>query len=194
MEALVLTLPESIRFTDDELFEFCVANPDLRIERDKSGKLKIMSPTGSLTGHIHFRLYTQVAAWYVENEWRGYLFDATAGFLLPDRSVLVPDLAYVSREKWDALTESQKEKFAPVCPEFVVEIRSKTDLLTDLQQKMKQWMSNGCELAWLIDPVKQQAWVYKKNETDQSIDDFKSVLDGEPVLPGLRVDLSKLIG
>jgi Uma2 family endonuclease len=191
MENLVLTFPQQIKFTDDELFEFCAANADLHIERDVSGNLLIMSPSGGFSANVHFKIYHQFSNWVFSNERLGYGFDASGGFRLPDRSMRAPDAAFVSTGRWDSLNDEQKQGFPPLCPDFVIEVRSTTDSLPQLKQKMIDWIANGCRLAWLIDPIERIAYQYQPDSAPVQVS-FTERLSGMDVLPGFVLELNKL--
>ncbi|MEK6782966.1 MAG: Uma2 family endonuclease [Bacteroidota bacterium] len=192
MDLLTLNIPIEYPMTDDELFAFCAANKELRIERDEFGQLIIMSPAGGITGNLNFKLTSIFGQWVEKNTVLGYGFDSATGFRLGDKSMRSPDVSWVKKEKWEALTLQDQEKFAPICPDFVVELRSKSDSLTELKSKMEKWMKNGCQLGWLIDPSQQKAYVYKPNEVIQEIDGFDKKLSGESLLPDFELDLSRL--
>ncbi len=191
MERLSLIFPPTVQFSDDELFAFCVANAGLEIERDVNGKLLIMSPSGGFSSQVHLKVYHQFANWIFSNESLGYGFDASGGFRLPDRSMRSPDAAFVSKMRWDALSTEEKEKFPPLCPDFVIEVRSQTDSLMQLKAKMGDWLANGCRLAWLIDPIERQAYIYRPAAETENMD-FSCTLSGEDVLPGFVLDLKKI--
>jgi Uma2 family endonuclease len=192
METIVIKLTDNTRFSNDELFEFCVANKDLRIERDKEGNLVIMSPSGSNTSRINFQILGQFFRWTSENETLGIGFDSEGGFLLPDGSMKAADVAWVSMDKWTALTKEDRMRFAPIAPEFIIELKSPSDSLAALMTKMTEWISNGVQLGWLIDPQQQKAFVYRPGKPTETIGSFDSYLDGGNELPGFRLDLSKL--
>src|SRR5579875_2589911 len=153
-----IELPVRIRpsepMSDDDLLRFCANNDVLRIEREANGELTVMSPGGSGTGNANARIAFQLMGW-AEQDGRGLVFDSNAGFRLPDGSMRAPDAAWVSWERWNALSRQQQRGFAPLCPEFVIELRSPTDRLSLLQAKMQDWMRNGAQLAWLVDPERQ---------------------------------------
>ncbi|MBX2967916.1 MAG: Uma2 family endonuclease [Cyclobacteriaceae bacterium] len=193
MESFILKFPQDTQFSDDEFFEFCAANDPLRIERNSKGQIIIMSPSGSKTGNIHFKIIHAFSTWVMENEGSGYGFDSSAGFKLPDQSILAPDAAFVVTQRWESLTEEQQKKFAPLTPDFIIEVRSESDSLSQLKTKMDDWIRNGCHLAWLIDPIEKKAYIYKPDESVTTIDNFKAKLSGESVLPGFELDLSKLL-
>jgi Uma2 family endonuclease len=192
MEPVVLKFPPSAQFTDDELFEFCVANKELRIERDKNGKLIVMSPTGGMSGNWNFKVNSRFGQWVDGNEHLGYGFDSSTGFRLPNKAMRAPDAAWIRKDRWERLTAEQQERFPPLTPDFVIEIRSKSDSLSELKDKMLEWIANGCRLAWLIDPLEQKAYVYTSNGLTQSLNSFDETLSAGEVLPGLQFELSVL--
>lgn len=140
--------PEEL--TDDELYEFCVLNKGLRIERDRGQNIIIMAPVGGNSGFFEKELIFEVESWVRESQ-SGYSFSSSTGFLLPNGAMRSPDACWVSEERWSVLTEQQKQKFPPVVPDFIVEIRSETDALKAVQAKMQEWVKNGVRLAWLLD-------------------------------------------
>ncbi len=192
MESLILKFPPETRFSDEDFFQFCAANDPLRIERNSKGQIVIMSPSGSKTGNIHFKIYSAFTHWYDKHEDMGYIFDSSAGFKLPDQSVLAPDAAFITKARWEGLTDEQQKKFAPLTPDFIIEVRSESDSLPQLKSKMEVWILNGCRLAWLIDPLEKNAYVYKPNAGFRTIDNFGARLSGETVLPGFELELSGL--
>jgi Uma2 family endonuclease len=193
MESFILKFPQDTQFSDDEFFEFCAANDPLRIERNSKGQIIVMSPSGSKTGNIHFKINHAFSTWVMRNEGSGYGFDSSAGFKLPDQSILAPDAAFVVKQRWESLTQEQQKKFAPLTPDFIIEVRSESDSLNQLKTKMDDWIRNGCRLAWLIDPIERKAYIYKPDESITTINSFKAKLSGEGVLPGFELDLSKLL-
>ena len=142
---LVLHLEPAIRLTDEQFFEFCQLNRDLRIERTATGDLQIMSPTGSETGGANFDLIIELGIW-VRKDGTGKGFDSSTGFTLPNKAERSPDAAWVTLERWNALTSEQQEKFAPISPDFVVELRSPSDSLKTLFDKMQEYIDNGVKL------------------------------------------------
>ncbi len=193
MDSFILKFPPDTQFSDDEFFEFCAANDPLRIERNSKGQILIMSPSGSRTGNVHLKIYYAFSTWVMEHEDLGYGFDSSAGFKLPDNSVLAPDAAFITKARWESLTDEQQKKFAPLTPDFIIEVRSESDSLNQLKSKMDDWIRNGCHLAWLIDPVEKRAYIYKPGRPIDTIDTFYATLSGEAVLPGFELDLSKLL-
>ncbi len=187
----ILEFPEHLSFTDDELFAFCQKNPELNIERDKHLNLIIMSPTGSLTGNINSKILIKLGIWNDEMN-SGKVFDSSTGFTLPDRSMRSPDVSWVSNEQWNNLSKDEKMKFAPVCPEFVVEVKSPSDSLKELKDKMTEWIANGVKLAWLIDTEEQNVSIYNHTGLHKVVETLDARLSGGDVLPGFEFDLSLL--
>lgn len=137
--------------TDEEFLKFCIENKSLRIERNSSRQICIMPPATYLSRFYCAEIFIQLTNWNKKYR-RGLVFNSSPGFTLPDRSVLCPRVSWLSSLKWDSLTQGDKDKFAPICPDFVVEVGSKTDDLDPLKEKMSVWIKNGAQLAWLIDP------------------------------------------
>jgi Uma2 family endonuclease len=187
---LVLQLYPAIQLTDDQFFEFCQLNRDFRIERTAKGELLIMSPTGGKTGGRNFRLIQQLANW-VDLDGTGIGFDSSTGFKLPNGADRSPDASWVKLERWNTLTEEQQERFVPLCPDFVVELRSRTDSLQILQDKMQEYIDNGAALGWLIDCKRRRVYIYRPQSEVERLDNPKTV-SGDPVLPGFILDLSKI--
>jgi len=175
--------------TTEQFEKLCHANPDLRLELTSTGELIVMPPTGSKTGMRNSNLNFQLAAW-TEKNGTGVTFDSSTGFTLPNEARLSPDAAWLKRERWDLLSEDEQEGFAPICPDFVVEIRSRSDNLPPLQDKMREYILNGAQLAWLIDPLKRLVYIYRPNK-DVVVVDNPVVVSGEPTLPGFELSMSK---
>ncbi len=193
MESLILKIPKEDSLTDDELFRICTANKQLRIERDELGQLIIMSPTGSFISNKNFILNGLFSQWVESHLDLGFGFDSSGGFILPDRSMRSPDAAWIKKKRWEALSLEAQEKFAPICPDFIVELRSKSDSLSQLKKKMEVWITNGCQLAWLIDPLENKAYIYKPNFPLKELSDFDTKLSGEDLLPGFELDLKRFV-
>lgn len=187
----VFVLKDSItgRMTDEEFLRFCLENPDLRIERNSNLEVIIMSPVTTKSGNHSGEIFRQLSNWAVANR-NGLAFDSSAGFTLPDRSVLSPDASWVSNAKWNKLSDEDKDKFAPVCPEFVIEVRSKTDYVEDLKEKMKVWLKNGCDLGWLVDPRGKSTFIFRPGKPNEEIKGFDGVIRGEGPVSGFELDLS----
>jgi Uma2 family endonuclease len=177
-------LPARLRFerpmTDDELFEFCGRNDMLRIERDTNGELILMSPSGLEGDNLNVEITTELTNW-TRQDGRGKSFGSNAGFTLPDGSMRSPDGAWVSKERWNALVPHERKRFGHVTPEFVIELRSESDGLAELQEKMVAWIANGVELAWLIDPKRKVVEIYRAGEQPEILFDPTSVQGTGPV-------------
>jgi Uma2 family endonuclease len=176
--------------TPEQFEQLCAEYRDLRLELTSTGELIVMPPTGSETGRSNFNLTTQLGVWS-RQEGTGVGFGSNAGFTLPNGAIRSPDASWIKRERWDSLTKQQKEKFAPICPDFVVEIRSPSDSLTQLFLKMFEYVENGALLGWLIDPSKRQVYVYTPNEETMVLENPETV-SGDPLLPGFKLELAEL--
>lgn len=177
---------------DDEFFYFCQQHRDLRIEMDKFGEITIMSPTGSETGGINFDLIADFAIW-VRADGTGKGFDSSTGFILPNGAKRSPDLAWIKLDKWLAIPAEQRKKFAPICPDFVVELRSETDSLKRLQAKMAEYIENGAALGWLIDVQEKKVYVYQPGIAVNALDNPGAV-SGEPLLKGFVLQMKNIFG
>ncbi|MEQ9233491.1 Uma2 family endonuclease [Coleofasciculus sp. E2-BRE-01] len=195
MNIATITLPSriklSIDLTDEQFFDLCQRNRDYRFERTTSGELLIMSPTGSETGNRNIELAYQLQAWSRQNN-LGIAFDSSTGFKLPNGAERSPDVSWIRRERWEALTPKQRKKFAPICPDFVVELRSETDSLKELQEKMREYRDNGAKLGWLIDRKNKRVEIYRSGE-DIEILNSPATLSGEDVLPGFVLNLKGIL-
>lgn len=190
-EPYVLDLSDVIRLSDDDLLRICAANPDLQIEQNAAGQLEIMSPAGLSSSAIAVKVLGAVSAWD-ESRGDGILFDGTGGFRLPNGALRAADVAWLLREKWEAVEPDQRDKFGRVVPDFVVEVRSPSDRLSHLTSKMTEWIENGCRLGWLIDPSEHQIHIYRPSTEPETVD-FDRELSGENVLPGFTFNPKKLI-
>ena len=185
------TLQLTIELTDEQFFQLCQNNRDLRFERTEAGELIIMPPTGSDTGRRCIKIAAQLGNWSSQNN-LGVAFDSSTGFKLPNGADRSPDASWVKREKWEALTPDQQETFAPLCPNFVVELRSPSDSLEKVRSKMQEYMKNGASLGWLLNPKNKQVEVYRLNQ-DVEILENPPTLSGENVLPGFVLSLEQII-
>ncbi|MEG4530923.1 Uma2 family endonuclease [Microcoleus sp. D2_18a_D3] len=182
----------SINLSDEQFFELCQHNRDYQFERTASGELIIMPPTGSETSKRNMDLSYQLQAWSRQNN-LGVAFDSSGGFTLPNGADRSPDASWVKKERWDALTPEQKDSFAPLCPaDFVVELRSRTDSLKKLQEKMQEYIDNGARLGWLIDRQNRRVEIYRPGQ-DVEIIENPATLSGEDVLPGFVLDLAEIM-
>jgi len=191
MDTFVLKDSVTGGMTDEEFLRFCLENKDLRIERNSNLEIIIMSPTTTKSGYSSGEAFAQLSYWN-RKQGNGIVFDSSVGFTLPDRSVLSPDASWVSLKKWNQLSEEDKDKFAPVCPEFVIEVRSKSDYLEDLIRKMNVWIKNGTQLAWLIDPRDEVSYIFRQGKTEEEVKGLNKQLRGEGPVEGFVLDLSLL--
>jgi Uma2 family endonuclease len=181
---------QSIGLTGSQFYRLCQANRDLRLELTAEGELVIMPPTGSKTGWRNSKLNQRLANWAEAND-TGLSFDSSTGFTLPNGAKRSPDAAWVKRERWEGLSEEEQEGFAPLCPDFVAELRSPEDSLSALQRKLGEYMANGASLGWLIDPSNRRIYVYRPQQPVQLLDDPETVT-GDPVLPGFILNLREI--
>lgn len=178
------------QLSDEEFFELCMANPDLNVERDKHKNIIIMSPITMLSGIFENELSFQLTLWNRQYQ-KGIVFSPSTGFTLPDTSILSPDVSWLLIEKWESLADAEKNKFAKVVPDFIGEIRSKSDRLKDLKAKMEDWIANGVQLAWLLDPKNEEAYIYRADGSIDQVKGYDQMLSGEDVLRGFELDLAK---
>ena len=181
---------EPMKFTDDEFWEFCRQNDEMRIEMTKEGDVIIMPPTGADTGDRNAEITMQLRFWAKKDK-TGKTYDSSTGFKLPNGATLSPDASWVRKERLEIFTAKQREKFLPLCPDFVLELRSASDSLKDSQEKMAEYMENGARLGWLIDPKVKKVHVYHQNEKARILDNSKTV-SGEDVLVGFELDLTEI--
>jgi Uma2 family endonuclease len=176
--------------TDDELLRFCAANDGLRVERDANGEILVMTPAGSKTGKKNTDVIIDLGIWNREND-RGIAFESNTGFTLPDGSMLSPDAAWVERRRWEALSDRDQERFAPLCPDFVIELRSPSDNLPELKEKMERWIANGAQLAWLIDPIEQQVSIYRPGQSPE-VHHHPTSVQGTGVMAGFELLMARI--
>ncbi|GAC1399059.1 MAG: Uma2 family endonuclease [Pyrinomonadaceae bacterium] len=175
---------------DEEYVELCRLNPEWRIEMTAEGDIIIMPPTGGTTGNRNFNLVVKFGVWS-EKDGTGKGFDSSTVFRLPNGAKRSPDLSWIRNERWNALSEDEKNSFAPICPDFVVELRSITDSLKTLQAKMREYIENGAQLGWLIDPFERKVYVSRPNAAIEILDDPQSV-SGEPLLKDFTLNLQEI--
>ncbi|OKH37609.1 hypothetical protein NIES2119_12955 [[Phormidium ambiguum] IAM M-71] len=179
-----------LQVSHEQFVELALANRDLQLERTATGELIVMPPTGSETGNKNFDISGQIWLWNRQTK-LGVAFDSSSGFHLPNGADRSPDAAWIRRERWDALTKEQQETFAPICPDFVLELRSKNDNMEPLRAKMREYLENGSSLGWLIDRKNQKVEIYRQNRNVEVLDRPLS-LSGEDVLPGFVLDLTEV--
>jgi Uma2 family endonuclease len=178
------------KITDEVLEQLCRENPEAKLETNAQGQLIVMSPTGSQSGQRNGKLFFQVELWNSQKR-LGVTFDSSTGFKLANGAVRSPDVSWIALARWDALTDRQKRGFAPIDPDFVIELMSPTDELLELQQKMSEYMACGVRLGWLINPDEKQVEIYRQGQNKQLLSSPIS-LSGEDFLPGLTVDLAEI--
>jgi Uma2 family endonuclease len=185
-----LRLRPVVNLTDEQLYEFCRINSDLLIERTGQGELVIMPPTGFETGYRDIKIAAALEAW-AERDGTGVAVGSSTGFLLPNSAMRSPDTAWVRRSRLATLTREQKRKFIPLCPDFVVELRSPTDRLSTVQAKMQEYMENGAQLGWLIDPEERCVYIYQSSGHMECLES-PTTISGGPLLPGFALDLQPI--
>lgn len=190
LSPIVLHWPASMRLIDSQFYEFCRANRDLRIERTAAGDCEIMAPTGGETGWRNSRLITLLSVW-AEQEGSGVVFDSSTGFVLPNGAIRSPDVSWVKKSRLAGLTPEQRQRFLPLCPDFVIELCSPSDSLTMLEDKMQEYMNNGACLGWLIDPEARRVYVFRPNQSKCSLEN-PELLTADDVLPGFAFELKKV--
>jgi len=190
-DLMILQMPPSLKMTEEQFFEFCQINRDLRIETNKFGELLIMSPAGSETGNREFNICLQLGLWS-EEDGTGLAFSSSTGFTLSTGAKKSPDVSWIKLERWNSLSSEEKQKFAPICPDFVVELMSPSDNLKTLQAKMTEYMEEpGIKLGWLIDRTERKVYIYRPEMPTECLENPDAV-SGEPVLPGFVLNMSKV--
>ncbi|EAW33822.1 Uma2 family endonuclease [Lyngbya sp. PCC 8106] len=194
-ETLLLNLPKTLKLyvTPEQFAVLAASNRELQLERTSLGELIVNPPTGWETGERNRSIIGQLDHWYYENGNLGKAFDCSTGFNLLNGAIRSPDAAWISQERWDALTEEQKGTFANICPDFVVELRSSSDTLKSLQEKMQEYINNGARLGWLIDPQNRTVEVYRVGLEVEVLSN-PTELSGEEVLPGFVLNLRRVWG
>jgi Uma2 family endonuclease len=185
-----IAIPQTFKVTHEQFQQIAAVNRDLRLERTATGELIVMPPTGSDTGKHNQDLSGQLWLWNRQTK-VGVVFDSSSGFQLPNGADRSPDASWVKLERWQALTPKEREGFAPLCPDFVVELRSKSDNLEPLREKMREYMANGASLGWLIDRKNRKVEIYRQGREVEVLDN-PSTLSGEDVLPGFVLDLTEV--
>lgn len=189
-----MALPQTVdsalpKMTSDEFWRFCRRHPDLRIERSAEGEVVIMPPTGGETGISNVRIGRYLDEWTENNG--GYAFDSSTLFRLPNGADRSPDAAWVAADRWEALSREDRERPAPLCPDFVIELLSPTDPLSATQAKMEEFRANGARLGWLIDRKARTVSIYRPDHPVETLSNPTS-LSGEPVLPGFVLNLQRI--
>ncbi|MEZ4904954.1 MAG: Uma2 family endonuclease [Spirosomataceae bacterium] len=187
---VLLELPHEM--DDQAFYAFCRRNDQLRLERNPDGTIIIMPNTGGKTGKRNADINFELVLWNREYQ-KGVVFDSSTAFKLPNFAVRSPDAAWISDQRWNSLTEDEQERFPPIAPDFVVELMSTTDVLKKAQEKMLEYIANGVQLAWLIDPSSQIVFIYRADGTISKITDFNVSLSGEELLPQFEFSLKLLL-
>ena len=186
----IITLDPVIEMTDDLFAEFCAMNDDMRIELTAGGLIEIMPPAFGITSSKNSIIATQLGNWTLQDG-NGVSFDSSGGFTLPNSAVRSPDASWVSNARYESLTPEEKNSFTPLCPDFVIELRSNSDRLGVLQTKMEEYLANGARLGWLLDPLQRQAHIYRPGAQPEILDNPDS-MSGDPELPGFTLDLTPI--
>ncbi len=190
----MVSLPSPLRLgldiTDEQFWQLCHQHKDLQFERTAEGELIIMSPTGGLTSDRNSDINFQLRLWN-RNSKLGKVFDSSGGFKLPNGADRSPDAAWVELSRWNSLIRQQQEGFVPLCPDFVVELRSPSDALKTIQNKMQEYLDNGAKLGWLIDPQRQVVEIYRPSQQVEILQSPNTV-SGEDILPGFSLDLAEI--
>jgi Uma2 family endonuclease len=190
MSALTLKLDSILKLTDEQFHRLCQDNPELKLERTATGELVIMSPTGGETGKQNSDLNLELGLWNRQTR-LGVVFDSSTGFKLPNGAERSPDVAWIPQDRWDALTPSQRQRFLPLCPDFLIELLSPSDTWEAGGAKMQEYQDNGSRLGWLIEPASRRVAIYR---TGQPVEVLESptMLSGEAVLPGFVLNLQAI--
>ena len=188
---IILQMPDNLQMTDEQFYQFCQVNRDYRIERNQLGEISILAPTGGETGNRNFNLAGQMYVWS-ETDGTGICFDSSTGFKLSTGAQRSPDVSWIKLERWNRLTPKQQKEFPPICPDFVIELRSASDNLQPLKDKMQEYMrEEGIQLAWLIDRQNRQVYIYRPGKDAECLDNPETVR-GESVLPGFVLHMAKV--
>jgi len=191
-----IDLPVRLSFerpmTDDELLRFCAANEPMRVERSPKGEILVMTPAGFNTSRMNQRIGRLLDEW-AETDGRGATTDSNGGYTLPDGSMLTPDAAWVALQRVEPLSAEARERFPPLSPDFVIQLRSPSDRLPELQAKMQQWIANGVQLGWLVDPKRKVVEIYRPGEQPAIHQDPTSVQGTGPVA-GFELVMARVWG
>ncbi|HEY9812145.1 MAG TPA: Uma2 family endonuclease [Candidatus Sericytochromatia bacterium] len=190
MTAITLNLDPIINLTSEQFYQLCQANPDLKLERNTNGELIVMPPTGGETGKRNSKINLQLGIWN-EGTQLGEVFDSSTGFTLPNKADRSPDAAWVEKSRWEALTAEDREKFIPLCPDFVIELISPNDSLKKTQEKMQEYIQNGCRLGLLINLKNRQVEIYRPDQEVEVLN-APSSISCEDVLPGFVLNMQPI--
>ncbi len=187
MNTVVLNMEPIAHLTDEQFYQLCIANRDLSLEMNAAGELVIMSPVGGESGNQEAGIITDLEIWNRQAK-NGKVFSSSTIFILPNGAKRSPDAAWVKLERWEALTSEQRKKFPPLVPDFAIELRSETDRLKPIQDKMKEYIENGLRLGWLINPQDNQVEIYRPGKGVEIVN-IPAILSGEDVLPGFELHI-----
>ncbi|AFY80929.1 Uma2 family endonuclease [Oscillatoria acuminata] len=185
-EPIILNL-KTVNLSDDQFYQLCQINENWRLEETAQGELLIMPPVGGVSGNRESDLNGYLWFWNRQTQ-LGKVFSSSTIFILPQGGKRSPDVAWVENARWESLTQEQQEKFVPLCPDFVIELRSRTDPLKQLQDKMQEYLNSGLKLGWLINPQTQQVEIYRPTQPVETLQ-LPTRLSGENILPGFTLDL-----
>jgi Uma2 family endonuclease len=187
---LPLTLDlQHVHLTDEQFYQLCIHNPEWNIERNAKGVLIVMSPVGGDSGRREADYIIDLGIWNRQTD-LGKVFSSSTLFKLPNGGDRSPDAAWVERSRWEALTPEQRQKFPPIAPDFVIELRSQSDKLKTLQEKMQEYMDSGVRLGWLFNPQDQQVEIYRQGQ-EKEVRSLPTTLSGEAVLPGFELQVEQ---
>lgn len=189
MTQITLDLNPIIKLTEEQFYLLCQENPDLKLERNAKGELIVMPPTGGETGKRNVKLIVQLAIWNEQTQ-LGEVFDSSTGFTLPNKADRSPDVSWIEKSRWEALTAQQREKFIPLCPDFVIEILSPSDSQKKTQDKMQEYIDNGCRLGLLINRKKQQVEIYRPDREVELLEAPQTI--SVDILPGFTLNLRQI--
>ena len=182
---------DALNLTEEEFFNFCSQNKELKFEMDSNKQIYIMTPTGGITGNCNSEIIVQLGIWNKINK-TGYVFDSSTGFNFPNGAMRSPDAAWIAKGRWEALTIEDRKRFPHICPDFIIELLSESDRLKTTKEKMNEWIQNGCRLAWLIDFENKIVYIYKP-KSDVIQQSFEQALRGEDVLLGFELNLTEFL-
>lgn len=186
METVILNL-ENVQLTEEQFYRLCPDNPERQLERTKEGKLPLTPPVGGVSGNREADFILALGLWNRRTGLR-IVFSSSTVFHLPGGGDRSPDVAWIRLDRWESLTREEREKFPPICPDFVIELRSRTDSLPALREKMREYLDSGLRSGWLINPQQQQVEIYRPSRPVEIVP-LPAILDGEEILPGFRLSI-----
>jgi Uma2 family endonuclease len=194
---VTLDLRSTVELTDDRFEQICQSNRDLKFERTAIGELVVVALTAGETGRRNIKLSARLEMWNEQSE-TGVAFDSSTGFRLPNGAIRSPDAAWIRLDRWDALTPEQRKKLVPLCPDFLVELRSPSDEISEIQAKMREYQENGLRLGWLLDPETQRVEIYRGDRFASGVRTVEILenptqLSGEDVLLNFILNLTGIL-